>query len=112
MWFYKCLLVWGFVLSGLVVVLVVVWWVSQVLWELVLWSELWVLLVFVILCDFDLGEYCLSWGGKSFVLLVVGSVWLLLWESEGGFFGVGWESVGCLQLCCQEQSLESFELVG
>lgn len=109
---HKRSLVWGLALSGLAVVLAAAWWASQASREPALWSELRVPPAFAIPRDFDLGEYRLSWGGKSLVLSVAGSARPPLWESEGGFLGAGRESAGRLQLRCQEQSLESFELVG
>lgn len=109
---HKRSLVWGLALSGLAVVLAAAWWASQASREPALWSELRVPPAFAIPRDFDLGEYRLSWGGKSLALSVAGSARPPLWESEGGFLGAGRESAGRLQLRCQEQSLESFELVG
>ncbi|MFP8981307.1 hypothetical protein ACLI36_32935, partial [Pseudomonas aeruginosa] len=109
---HKRSLVWGLALSGLAVVLAAAWWASQASREPALWSELRVPPAFAIPRDFNLGEYRLSWGGKSLALSVAGSARPPLWESEGGFLGAGRESAGRLQLRCQEQSLESFELVG
>ncbi|MFG8314659.1 hypothetical protein [Pseudomonas aeruginosa] len=109
---HKRSLVWGLALSGLAVVLAAAWWASQASREPALWSELRVPPAFAIPRDFDLGEYRLSWGGKSLALSVAGSARPPLWESEGGFLGAGRESAGRLQLRCQEQSLESFQLIG
>ena len=109
---HKRSLVWGLALSGLAVVLAAAWWASRASREPALWSELRVPPAFAIPRDFDLGEYRLSWGGKSLALSVAGSARPPLWESEGGFLGAGRESAGRLQLRCQEQSLESFQLIG
>ena len=82
---HKRSLVWGLALSGLAVVLAAAWWASQASREPALWSELRVPPAFAIPRDFDLGEYRLSWGGKSLALSVAGSARPPLWESEGGF---------------------------
>ena len=77
----------GLALSGLAVVLAAAWWASQTSREPALWSELRVPPAFAIPRDFNLGEYRLSWGGKSLAPSVAGSARPPLWESEGGFRG-------------------------
>ncbi|MGN5945733.1 hypothetical protein ACNQRS_32325, partial [Pseudomonas aeruginosa] len=54
------------------VVLAAAWWASQASGEPALWSELRVPPAIAIPRDFDLGEFRLSWGGKSLAQSVAG----------------------------------------
>ncbi|WP_430301544.1 hypothetical protein [Pseudomonas paraeruginosa] len=112
MWLRKRSWAWRVALGGMAVVLVGGWWAVRALREPALWSELYVPPAFAMPRDFDLGAYRLSWRGNGFDLYAAGAARAPLWRSEDGFLGAGRERDGSLLLRCQEQSLESFELIG
>ena len=61
--------------------------------------------------DFDLGEYRLSWGGKSSSCPVAGSARPPLWEA-GGFSGPGGKAPVVCSCAARSRAWRASELVG
>ncbi|UVE16300.1 hypothetical protein NVV93_11790 [Pseudomonas sp. LS44] len=88
------------------------------------WSSLIVPPALALPREFSLGEYRFAWSGQGFNLYGQSSPSKSLWSAQGGFLAAGIgraqmeESRGALfvverrTLLCQEQSVESFQLIG